>query len=272
MMNEEFVQYRKLGITVLSKALDDICPTYQGETEEDKKLKIEERISFYKQNEIDLDKEWQELEKEATDELKSFIKERDTIFSKIAKTDNSSRIQTKIKGFEAKKTARVEYLTRKFEREDAALRKKLTEAKEGSKKYQQITTKLAELDKTTKDKIKKAELRYNTIIKNTINSDNSERVAARLQQSREVWERKYNELRDKHLTKETIHNNKRMELDQIRIAIRGFVEELDSFKHWCTLSDVTLKECYLEAIRRAKMVKRDTKELEGVLTKIINGV
>jgi len=271
-MNEEFLQYRKLGIIVLSKALDDICPTFHGETDEDKQLKIKERVKFFKHSEVDLDKEWRELERDATRELKGFIKERDTIFSKIAKTNNSEKVRNRISGFEAKKQTRVEYLSRKFDRETEALKKKLSEVEEGSKKHTQLLTKISDLDKLTQAKIKKTELRYNTIIKNTMNSDNSERVANRLKQSQEVWERKYKELEDKHLTKESIHNNKRMELDQIRIAMKGFVEELDSFQHWCTLSHVTLKECYSEAIRRAEMVNRDTAELEGVLTNIIAGV
>lgn len=271
-MNEEFMQYKKLGIIVLSKALDDICPTFQGEAEEDKELKIKERIKFFKQSEIELDREWEELEKEAKNELKDFLKERDTIFSKIAKTNNSERIKAKITAFEIKKQARVDYLSRKADRERAVLNKKLSEAKESSKKRTQILAKIKDLDKSTQDKIKKTEMRYNTIIKNTMNSDNSERVENRLQQSREVWERKYKELEEKHLVKESIHNNKRMEYDQIRIAMKGFVEEVDSFKHWCTLSDITLKECYTEAIKRAKMIKRDTSALEGVLTNIIAGV
>ncbi len=271
-MNEEFVQYKKLGIIVLAKALDDICPTFNGEPEEERQLEIDRRINFFKTSEVELDNEWKELEKEATSELKDFIKERDSIFSKIVKTNNSERIKGKIAGFEAKKQARVEYLARKNEREVASLNQKLSEAKEGSKKHTQLMAKLKDLEKDMQSKIKKTEIRYNTIIKNTMNSDNSERVELRLQQSKEVWERKYKELEEKHMAKESIHNTKRMEFDQIRIAMKGFAEEVEYFKHWCTLADITLKECYQEAIKRAKMIGRSTKELEGVLQNIILGV
>jgi hypothetical protein len=105
-----------------------------------------------------------------------------------------------------------------------------------------------------------------------MNSDNSERVAQRLEQSKAVWERKYNELKDKHLVKESVHNHKRMEYDQIRIAINSFSNEMEDISHWCTLSDVTLKECYTEAVKRAKMVNRDYSGIEKVLQEISTGV
>lgn len=256
---------------VLAKALDDICPTFHGEAEEEKRLKISERVQSFAKYEVELDKEWEELEKEAVQELDNFVKERDTIFSKIAKTNNSERVKAKIDGFESKKQARVEYLARKMDRDIEALKEKLVGLKKGTKKYAQIAGKIQQIEKTTASKIKKTELRYNTIIKNTMNSDNAERVAQRLEQSRAVWERKYRELKEKHLVKETIHNNKRMEFDQIRIAINSFSNEVEHIKHWCTLSDVTLKECYTEAIRRAKMVNRDYSGIEKVLGQISAG-
>lgn len=256
---------------VLAKALDDICPTFQGETQEDKELRINERINFFAKSEVDLDKEWEELEKEAQTELEQFIKERNAIFSKIQKTNNSEKITQKIESFERKKEDRVNYLARKLDRDVEALKEKLKEVKKDSKKYTQINTKIQELKKTIEAKIKKTELRYNTIIKNTMNSDNAERVDQRLEQSKSVWERKYNELRDKHLVKETIHNNKRMEFDQIRIAMRGFAEEVEHFKHWCILSDISLKECYTEAVKRGKMIRRDTSKIETVLKQILAG-
>lgn len=271
-MNEIHTQYKKLGIMVIAKSLDDICPNYLGEAEEDKKLKIKERIAFFQTTEVELDKEWEELEKEAKTELEQFIKERDTIFSKIAKTNNSERIKQKIAGFETKKQARVDYLSRKAEREIESLREKLIGLKRNTKKYSQLTSKINQTQKLTANKIKKTELRYNTIIKNTMNSDNAERVAHRLEQSKAVWKRKYQELKDKHLVKETIHNNKRMEFDQIRIALSGFANEVQYFKEWCTLSEVSLKQCYTEAIKRATMIKGDTSQIEEVLKNITAGV
>jgi DNA repair exonuclease SbcCD ATPase subunit len=256
---------------VLAKALDDICPTFQGEAEEEKKLKIADRISSFARSEVELDKEWEELEKEAVTELDNFIKERDTIFAKIAKTNNSDRVRAKITDFESKKKARVDYLARKMDRDVESLKEKLSGLKKGTKKYAQISGKITQLEKTTAAKIKKTELRYNTIIKNTMNSDNAERVLQRIEQSRAVWDRKYKELKERHLVKETIHNSRRMENDQIRIAINSFSNEVEYIKHWCTLSDVTLKECYTEAVRRAKMVKRNYSGIEKVLEQISAG-
>jgi hypothetical protein len=270
-MNELQTKYRRAGIIVLAKALDDICPTFAGEADEDKRTRIAERIDFFKTSEVELDNEWEVLEKEAEAELKAFIKERDTIFTKIEKTNNSQRVQQKVLGFETKKQSKVEYLARKAEREIEECKVKLLEVKRRTKKHRQLSSKILQIQKSTASKIKKTELRYNTIIKNTMNSDNAERVAHRLEQSKAVWERKYKELRDKHLVKETIHNNKRMEYDQIRIALEGFTNEVKYIKRWCTLADVTLKECYTEAIKRAKMVDRDYSGIQGVLNQVIAG-
>src|SRR5688572_7787603 len=109
-MNEIHTQYRKLGIMILAKALDDICPTFNGEAEEEKNLKIKERIEFFAKSEVELDKEWEELEREAQEELDNFKKEREAIFTKIAKTKNSDKIRQKIESFEHKKQVRVDYL------------------------------------------------------------------------------------------------------------------------------------------------------------------
>lgn len=256
---------------VLAKALDDICPTYTGETEQDKKLKIEDRIESFSRYEVQLDKEWEEMEQDAKNELQSFIKERDTIFSKIRKTNNSTKVEEKIRRFEDKKQERVDYLARKLERDLEEVQKKMASLKKGTKKYLQLEAKTKELKRSTREKIKKSEFRYNTIIKNTINSDNSKRVEQRLEQSKKVWERKFLELKEKHLTREYIHNNRRMEYDQIRIALKSFENEVEDIRHWCTLADITLKECYTEAIKRAKMVGRDSSKIKKVLDKILKG-
>lgn len=76
---------------VLAKALDDICPTFQGEEEEEKTLKIKDRVAFFARSEVDVDKEWEDLESEAKLELQDFIKERDTIFVKLAKEWNMTK-------------------------------------------------------------------------------------------------------------------------------------------------------------------------------------
>lgn len=254
---------------VLAKALDDICPTFEIESAEDRKRLIQERIEAFEVYERELDEDWELLEKSAYDEIERFEQERDEIFDKIAKTDNAERVLRKVQSFEKKRAARVEYLHRRLERELASINGKIPLFKEGSKKQEQLYHRLDFLKEQYEDKIRRAEHRYNTIIKNTLNSENSERVKARLENSRQVWKRKFNELEERHRTQEDIFNNKSMVFDQIRIALKGFEEELDYFKHWCIIADVPLRLCYKEAIRRARMVKRDTSRLEEVLRKII---
>ena len=270
-MKEESIKYRRTAIIVLAKMLDDICPTYDLEEKQERKLRIKERVEFFKQSEKDLDAEWKVLEKEAFQELAAFKKDRDLIFSKLQKTNNSHKVKLKVNRFESKKKARVDYLVRKMDREIGLQTEKLSELISGSKKYLQIQEKSVGLEALYQDKIRKSESRYNTIIKNTINSDNSQRVARRLEHSGEVWKRKYQELKKKHQDKEDIFNNKSTELDQIRIALDGFAYEKEHIAHWCTLAGVTLRECYTEAIKRARMVNRNTSKLDAILKSLIEG-
>lgn len=268
-MTEEFLKYRKMAIMVLAKALDDICPTFDIETADDRKRLIDERIAFFARTEVELDAEWQILERNAAEELERFKIERDEIFSKIALTDNSARVAAKVAKFEEKKLARVEYLMRKLERDVAVLEMRMELFKQGSRKYAQLNARKESLHRNTMERIRRTEHRYNTIIKNTMNSDNSDRVANRLAMSRKVWERKFKELVAKHEAQEEVFSNKSMIYDQIRLSMAGFEQELDYFKHWCIIADVPLRLCYEEAIRRAKKVKRSTSKLEEVLSIIL---
>lgn len=268
-MTEDFLKYRKLAIMVLAKALDDICPTFDIETQEDRKRLIQERIEFFEGTERDLDAEWEILERNAAEELARFEIEREEIFGKIAKTDNSERVAKKVEIFEKKKQQRVDYLVRKLERDVAVIQMRMELFKEGSRKYAQLAGRVESLHNSAMERIRRTEHRYNTIIKNTMNGDNSERVLKRLEMSKKVWERKYKELKSKHGTQEDVFNNKSMIYDQIRLSMRSFETELDYFKHWCIMADVPLRVCYQEAIRRAKKVKRDTSKLEEVLQIIL---
>lgn len=270
-MSEIDAQYRKTAIIVLAKALDDICPTFSLETKEERKLKVKERIEFFKESEVEIDNEWEVLEEEASRELSDFYKDREVIFSKILLTDNSDRVTKKVATFEEKKKQRVLYLNRKLERESASIQEKLKTIKNPSRKHAQLTQKIETITAEFEDKIRSSEQRFNTIIKNTLNSNNSDKVQERLSQSKKVWERKYEELKTKHETKEEIHHNKRREFDQIRVALEGFVDEIPDIVRWCTLAQVGLRDCYTEAIRRAIMVKRDYSGLVEVLDKIISG-
>lgn len=264
-MNE---QYRKLAITVLAKALDDICPKFLDDSPEEREQKIQERIKFFALTEPEIDTEWEQLEIEAEKELKEFIKERELLIKKIKETDNSKKVEKRANFFEKQKQKRIIALHKKLSDSISLTSDKLKETREGTKKHAQLSAKLQNLEASLDSKIRKTEARYNTIIKNTLNSENSAKIEYRIAQSKRVWEKKYEELRDKHRIKESIHENRRMELDQIRIALKGFEEELPYIEHWCLTAGVSLKRCYTEVINRAKLVKRDTKKLEKILKEV----
>lgn len=272
---EENYKYQKLGIIALSKALDDICPTFENEPEEIREHLIKERIKFFKIQEKELDREWREMEAEALAEVRQFKKDRDRIFKKLEKTVKTKKIEAKVKDLQHRKQNRIEYLQSKKTLEESKLTEKLGTLEKNSKKYQQASKKLSKLSEAMQDKIRKAEIRFNTIINNTLNSDNSKRVEERLKASHEVWERKYQKLKNKFNDRELIHNNKRFELDQVRLAIEGFVDpvrvvkgkEVDIIKHWCTISGVSIKSCYTSVKERILMVEREVPEIIEELSK-----
>lgn len=254
---EENYKYQKLGLAVLSKALDDICPTFENEPSEIRENLIKERVIFYKQQERDLDKEWRYMEREATSEVKEFERDRDKIIKKLEKTVKTKRIQIKVKDLEHKKQQRLEYLQQKKLHEERNLTERLTKLNPTSKKYIQISKKLKNFSESMEDKIRKSEIRYNTIINNTLNSDNTEKVTKRLEHSKKVWDKKYEKLKAKYEDRENIYHNKRFELDQIRMSINGFVEEVDRIRHWCLISGVSVKACYNSVKQRILMVGRE---------------
>jgi chromosome segregation ATPase len=262
---EENYKVRKLSLTILSKALDDICPKFDREPPETKEQLIKERISFFKAQEKELDREWRELEREAQYELSQFKKDKQQVLKKLEKTRKTSRIKSKIKELEHKKTLRISYLQKKKQTAIKDLQKQLSALNSESKKYKQINKKLNTLVIT---KVEKSENRYNTIISNTKNSDNGNKVNERIEYSKVVWDRKFNKLKNKFTEREIIHENKRFEQDQIRMAIQDFEEQIELYKHWCIWAGVSLRTCYTSVKDRMNMLGRTSEKIDALLEKI----
>lgn len=265
---EENYKYRKLCLTVLSKTLDDICPKFDGETEKTKSQLIKERIKTFKNNERELDKEWQELEEEAELELRQFHANREKILKKIERTRKTEKIEAKVKELNHKKHIRVSYLIQKQKDMNEIFSSQLKELEKDSRAYKQLKRKISTYNNSIQDKIRKTEFRYNTIINNTLNSDNSEKVKERIEQSIRVWDRKFDKLKAKFIEREIIYENKRFELDQIRMAIEDFEEQLPRMMHWCLMAGVSLKDCYTSVVERMRMVERESEKINTILERI----
>lgn len=262
---EENYKYRKLSLTILSKALDDICPTYDKEAQETKEQLIKERVAFFKHQERELDREWVDLEKEAQYELNQLRKDSKLVLKKIEKTRKTNRIKSKVKELKHKKNQRISYLKTKKIEVAEQLKAQLNSLESGSKKYNQAQNKLNNLLEAIDKKIIKSENRYKTIIENTLNSDNSSKVDERLEYSKQVWNRKYETLKARYLEKEDIYENKRYEQDQIRLAIQSFEEELGRIKDFCLLAGVSPTVCYTTVKERMAMIGRHSDKIEEIL-------
>jgi hypothetical protein len=265
---EENYRHRKLALVTLSKALDDICPKFDEEPEEIRKTLYKERVTLFDKQEKELDKEWEQLDKEALYEVRKFNTSRSVLFKKIEKTDKTNRIKKKVNELEKKLKSRIVYLENKEKEFQKKIRTELKKVEVGSKEEAQLLKKTVSFSKTIETKIQKSIERYNKIINNFRISNNSERVKVRLEHSKEVWDRKYEKLKSKFMEKELIHENKRFELDQIRLAVQGFEEELPKIKHLCTMAGVPLLECYKEAIARLNLLGRKSEKMENIIQEI----
>ncbi len=265
---EENYKYRKLALTVLSKALDDICPTFEGEPIEIKDSLIQERIFQFKENEKALDAEWKTLEREALQEVAQLKKSAKAITRKLEKTSRTKRIKLKVAELQRKKQKRTYYLNKKLSLETAQLDKQIKSLNPTTKKFAQIQRKKQNLIKNLSEKILASEKKYDKIIQNTLNSNNSALVAERLKASAIVWDKRYKKLEKQFREKEIIFNNKSFELDQIRLSVRGFVEEAEKIKHWCILSGVSLLTCYTSVQERLALLGRNSLEINDLVEKI----
>lgn len=157
---EENYRYRKLALTVLSKALDDICPTFSEEPEEIRGSLFTERKKTFEKQEKELDKEFEQLEKDATFEVNTFYRKRAILFKKIEKSNNSRQINKKVTELEKKSRIRVRQLKAKELEFKKKLKHDLTQAKGDDKLTNQLNKKLASYQKSNQIKIQKSQERY----------------------------------------------------------------------------------------------------------------
>ena len=263
---EENYKYRNASLTILAKALDDICPKFEGEPETVRNSLIKDRKKFFKQQEQLLDKEWGALDREATRELKKLNTERRAVISKIKGSKKTSKIKSKITSLELNMNNRLRYLNEKMDAEVKDLKEKALEFDESSKKYLQIQKKIDKTITSYQNKIESTKNRYKVIIDNVQSTDNSNKIEERIEHSKDVWKRKYLKLKDQFEEKESIHNTKRFEQDQVRLAVQGFVEEIPRIKHFCLMAGVPLRTCYQEVNKRLELLGRKPLDLDTLLS------
>jgi len=84
-----------------------------------------------------------------------------------------------------------------------------------------------------------------------------------------LWNKKYDKVREQFKEREYVFNNKREELDLIRLSVEGFVKDFERIKHWCVTAGVPLKTCYTEVVLRLSMLGRKSKEIEDIVKKVL---
>lgn len=267
-MNEHNYKHRHLALNVLSKALDDICPKFELESEEMRSMLIKERAEFFKEQEKLLDKEWNYLERESQRETLALKKERSRVNSKIKKSRNTARIKAKISVLKRSKAKRIAYLKEKLKSETKLIQQQLKTLDGTRKKYTQIQNKLAKFTQTIEHKIEVTTKRFDKLILQTQKLDNAEAVERKLKQSQDIWKRKYDKIKKKYEEQENFYNNRREDLDLVRLAVEGFEHEENDIKHWCEWAGVSVKICYKEVQARLKLLGRKSLKIDELISKM----
>lgn len=262
---EAHYKHRTLALSILQKALDDICPKFDNEDLTVKSQLIRERRIFFNTHERLIDKEWKSLEKEAQADLKKLERERIQSLSKIEKTRKTRRIEIKLQQLVRNRNKRIKYLKDKLAKETKILSSQLKTLKKDDKKFSQIQSKLEKITESINNKIVSATERYEKIIANTKNSDNQASVEHRVTQAKKMWQKKKAKLARQYEEREVIHENKRFELDQVRVAVESFYLHKERILHWCLVAGIPPKVCYEEAKSRLSLLGKNSPEIENVL-------
>ncbi len=266
-MQEENHKYKNLGIAILEKALDDICPKFLLEDEQTRKQLTNERMVTSKQQEKLLDKEWKDIERNYKKEVAALKQDRTKVISSLKKMCLTSRIKVKVRSLERTKKNKIKYLQSKFQNKIQLLQKQLKTLNPTSKKYLQVQSKINNFAQNLSQKIHSVESRYNSIIENTKARDNTKLVEARIKQSNDIWKRKFDKLTSQYENKKSIFVENQEELDQIRVAVKDFVEQQPIMEHWCLMVGVSPIVCYKEVVERLALIGRRSLEIEEIIKK-----
>ena len=272
--------YRYLGISVLQRALDDICPIdhIDPNLNEEKKQqllkehlkKIKDRERKFSIQESELDLEWQKIQDDAEEEWSRFLKDRKAAFERIEKTRNAVKVKNKVEEYKGQEQLRISTILRELEEAKEAYKKK-SETRKRPYTERAIAAKYRSLENKANKKITNAKAHYANMISNKLASENTEKVERRLREAKETWENREKAIKDKYTFKVNTHNHKRLEQDQIRLAIDWFVDDVPKVLFWCNLAGTTLHECYRGVQRRLKLLGRESMEFNDVFERVRAG-
>jgi hypothetical protein len=276
--------HKRLAFEIISRALDDICPAEEPgeqvrtpeEREEFMKEQLENinlRVQRYQIYESELDTEWEQIEREAEIKFGKHVSERDSTFDRIRGTHNGQRIAVGVARYESQKSSRIRSVTARTEADKMSYLKRVDKerAKGNPTNQTEIDSKISELDRNLQNKIQAITERYDGYIRNLQRTNNKETVERRLENSREVWNRRAEELWEQLKVREANHNSKRQEFDQIRLAIDWFIADVEKVSFWCQVAGIPLIQCYEGVKRRLDLIHRQSDEFDAVLKRVKSG-
>jgi hypothetical protein len=269
-MNTEYrIEYKTIGLHVLERMLDDICPKFDYEPEEIRQQLIKDRHTIFLQQETSLDKEWDGLEKEAALAVKNLTKEREQIIKRLTKSKNTAKLKLKVKLLKQTKSFKIRNLKQKVNLLVQEFKTELKSTPRNNKRYVQLQSKINTAIKNKNYQVESLTKRYDKAIDKILKVDNTEIVENKIKQSFLIWNKKYEKLKKHFEEKEMAFENKRHELDQIRFSVEGFVYEFESVDKWCNLVGIPVKICYQEAQERLRLLGRESEELNEMVDNLV---
>lgn len=276
--------HKRLAFEVIARALDDICPVEEPgeqlrtpeEREEFMRSQLENiklRVQRYQIYESELDAEWEQIQRDAVSKFTRHVIERDSTFDRIRATHNGQRIAVGVSRYESQKASRIKSVTARNEADKNSYLKRVEKerVKGISTSQCEIDAKISEFDKSLKNKIRAITERYDAYIRNLLKTDNKETVERRLENSKDVWNRRAEELWEQLKVREANHNSKRQEFDQIRLAVDWFIADVEKVVFWCQVAGIPLIQCYEGVKRRLDLMHRQSDEFDAVLQRVKAG-
>lgn len=274
--------YQRLALHLLSRALDDICPLEimdedTGELIENKLSeqveKIKDRAQKFTLDEKELDEEWDSIYQKAEDEWNTFLKERKSAFSRIEKTRNRDKVNSKIITHKSNRKLRILRIEKDLIKKKKEYEQKVLKAARKGKPIKEdvIKRKIASLERYSAKRMQSSIKHYENMIKNAEALENTEHVNRRLQESKEIWARREREIKEKYALKVFTFNHKSIEQDQIRLSLYWFIDDIKKVNFWCLLAGVSLEQCYDAVKRRLALLDRTSPEIEDIIQQIKSG-
>jgi hypothetical protein len=280
--NHHDINYTQLGIEILSKALDDICPRfveYNSKFDKLTRLAAKEAERFcgkihlgqvrYIKNRFD--SAWNQIESQYLQKRSALEQQFKSTIQKIKLADNTLEIDLKLD-----KAMQVwDNRKKSLERRIQARRRGFTVRVDSQKGQKYTPEEVKDLKVGLENKIareiREFEKKREVALEKIKQSYNFQRNLERLTEKQVVYETKLKNLEKSFARQVDIFNKQIADEDLFGAALDWFVNDIDKVNFWCTLVKVPLNVCYHGVKERLDLMKFESEKIDKILLKLKTG-